>query len=50
MVIHNGVYHLVNQLKLCRMRALLDQEVDMEELFEYDENDEEDEEFSEKGK
>lgn len=32
------------------MRALLDQEVDMEELFEYDENDEEDDEFSEKGK
>jgi hypothetical protein len=32
------------------MRALLDQEVDMEELFEYDDNDEEDEEFSAKGK
>lgn len=32
------------------MRALLDQEVDMEELFEYNESDEEDEEFSTKGK
>ncbi|KAI8636254.1 YL1 nuclear protein-domain-containing protein [Parasitella parasitica] len=29
-----------------RMRALLDQEVDMEELFEYRDSDEEDEEFS----
>ncbi|EPB91340.1 hypothetical protein HMPREF1544_01857 [Mucor circinelloides 1006PhL] len=28
------------------MRALLDQEVDMEELFEYRDSDEEDEEFS----
>lgn len=32
------------------MRALLDQEVDMEELFEYRDSDEEDEEFSTKGK
>ncbi|KAK4516657.1 methionyl-tRNA synthetase [Mucor velutinosus] len=31
-----------------RMRALLDQEVDMEELFEYRDSDEEDEEFSTK--
>ncbi|KAI9478688.1 MAG: YL1 nuclear protein-domain-containing protein [Benjaminiella poitrasii] len=28
-----------------RMKALLDQEIEMEELFEYEENDEEDEEF-----
>lgn len=28
------------------MRALIDQEVDMEELFEYKEDDEEDEEFA----
>ena len=32
------------------MRALLDQEVDMEELFEYRDSDEEDEEFSTNGK
>jgi hypothetical protein len=32
------------------MRALIDQEVDMEELFEYKEDDEEDEEFSAKRK
>lgn len=33
-----------------RMRALLDQEVDMEELFEYRDSDEEDEEFFTKSK
>lgn len=32
------------------MNALLNQEVEMEELFEYQENDDSDQEFSEKGK